>query len=293
VVSIENKLAFLILAYRSPGLLGQLVDSIALGGQRALVHVDAEQDIEKFTVETSLHADFVTQRFSCPWGTWGRVAASIGLIREALREPVTHVALISEDSFFLFHPSEIERRLPKSDRKLFLEVEAMGGASKPLSRISRTSPLRGDPRKQSLFLKAINQLVLLANPRDWQTELGQMTPYAGDSWWILSRRAAQEVVDVVDAQPDVVKFFETTWIADEHFFQTILANSQSGYSFAGTPMYADWESKVGEYPPYFIRDLEDQALLASRTNRMFARKLENATPSFPEDLNEVWKLPVA
>lgn len=293
MVSIANKLAFLILAYRSPELLAQLVGSISLGGQRALVHVDAGQDEEKFKAATSLHADYSTERFPCPWGTWGRVAASIALIRQALLDPVTHVALISEDSFLLFHPSEIERRLPKSDLSLFLDVEAMGGPSKPLSRISRTSPLRGDPRKQSLLLKTLNKLFLLANLRDWQTPLGQMTPYAGDSWWILSRRAAQEIIDTVEEQPELVNFFRQTWIADEHFFQTILANSPAGYSFASSPMYADWESKTGPYPPYFIRDLEEHALLASRTNRMFARKLENAAPSFPEQLTRLWQLPLA
>jgi hypothetical protein len=134
-------------------------------------------------------------------------------------------------------------------------------------------------------------MYLLVSRRDWRKYLGKMTPLAGDSWWILSRRAAQEIVDFVDSCPDVVAFFESTWIPDEHFFQTVLGSSLSAYNFAGSPMYANWTSGRGSFPPYFLRECDEEEILASRASHLFARKLELGDASFSDFTKKMWKLP--
>jgi hypothetical protein len=290
-VLVENSLGVLVLAYRSPELLGQLLRSISEGDQKVFVHIDVRADQEKFRKKASSRAVFASRRFSCGWGTWGRVAATIELIRHGLQEPVTHLALISEDSFLLFHPAEIEKRLPRSELTLLMDVEPMGTKSKPMSRISKTSPFRGDPRSQDFGVRFLNKMYLLVSRRDWRSYLGKMTPLAGDSWWILPRRAAQEIVDFVDSRPDVVSFFESTWIPDEHFFQTVLGNSPSAYDFAGSPMYANWTSGRGSFPPYFLRECDEEEILASRANHLFARKLELDDAPFSDFTKKMWKLP--
>lgn len=52
-----------------------------------------------------------------------------------------------------------------------------------------------------------------------------MTPYAGDSWWLITQRAAEDAVKFCSSEVEKMEFFRTTWIADEHFFQTVLGNS--------------------------------------------------------------------
>src|SRR5690606_11250410 len=44
----------------------------------------------------------------------------------------------------------------------------------------------------------------------------------GSQWWCLRRRTVEWVLDFCRDRPDVMRFFRTTWIPDETFFQTIV-----------------------------------------------------------------------
>jgi hypothetical protein len=116
----------------------------------------------------------------------------------------------------------------------------------------------------------------------WKNSLRGMRLFAGDSWWVISRKAAKEIVDFVDAHPSITKFFESTWIADEHFFQTILGNSSSDFEFIGSPMLTNWESGHGPNPPYFLSEIDEAWILSNRGGHLFARKAEMYSDSFSQ-----------
>ena len=195
--------------------------------------------------------------------------------------PVSHFALLSEDSFLLYEPEEIGRQFPDSETQIFMDLAPMGSNSKPISRISRRFPFRGDPRKQGLALKILDFLFTKAFVnRGWKAAVGDMRLFAGDSWWVISRKAAQEILDFVDSNPKFLEFSRSTWIADEHFFQTILGNSLSEYSFEGSPMLANWTSGMGSYPPYFLSERDEQWIRSNRSGHFFARKIETYSKSF-------------
>ena len=44
----------------------------------------------------------------------------------------------------------------------------------------------------------------------------------GSQWWCLRRRTIEWILDFTDRRPDVMRFFRTTWIPDETFFQTLV-----------------------------------------------------------------------
>jgi hypothetical protein len=162
-----------------------------------------------------------------------------------------------------------------------MDLAPMGSSSKPISRVSRRSPFRGDPRKQGLGLKIMDFLFTGAFVNSgWRDALGSMDLFAGDSWWVISRKAAKEIIHFVDSNPKVVEFFHSTWIADEHFFQTILGNSVSDYNFEGSPMLANWTSGRGPNPPYFLSEGDEQWILSNRNRHLFARKIETHSKSF-------------
>ena len=50
----------------------------------------------------------------------------------------------------------------------------------------------------------------------------------GSQWWCLRRRTVEAVLEFCDKRPDVVRFFRTTWIPDETFFQTIVRHLVPG-----------------------------------------------------------------
>jgi hypothetical protein len=114
-----------------------------------------------------------------------------------------------------------------------------------------------------------------------------MDLFAGDSWWVIPRKAAREIIDFVDSHPKVVEFFQSTWIADEHFFQTVLGNSVSEYNFEGSPMLANWTSGGGPNPPYFLSEKDEQWIRSNRNRHLFARKIETYSKSFSSFANRL------
>lgn len=277
----KQSAAWLILAYRDPKLLHNLATSISTKDKRIFVHVDSRCNEELFRRDAETNLEFIGSRFECPWGSFGRVSATIALIRRGLDLPVTHLALLSEDSFLLYEPEKIEAALPNSQHRILMDLAPMGSRSKPISRVSRKSPFRGDPRKQNILDKLLNWLFSVAFVNiGWKRSLDGMRLFAGDSWWVISRRAAEEIISFVDTHPKITQFFESTWIADEHFFQTILGNSQNNFEFIGSPMLANWEMGQGPNPPYFLTEHDEDWIRSKRKDYFFARKVERHSDAF-------------
>ncbi len=46
----------------------------------------------------------------------------------------------------------------------------------------------------------------------------------GSQWWCLRRKTVESISDFLKNRPDVLKFFKTTWIPDETFFQTLVGH---------------------------------------------------------------------
>lgn len=109
----QIRLAYLVLAYREPELLGQLTRWLSAGSEDIFVHVDLNVDPQPFISAAHPSANFLDTRFSCPWGTWGRVGASLAMLEAAVTAGASHLLLLSEDSF----PCTILVRFRSSSRR--------------------------------------------------------------------------------------------------------------------------------------------------------------------------------
>lgn len=103
-----------------------------------------------------------------------------------------------------------------------------------------------------------------------------MTPYKGWQWWCLTHECAQYVLNYVDANRDVVRFFRSTSIPDETFFQTIIANSEFAHTLspglARGVISGNHYIRWSESKPCVLREDDFAALTASEA--CFARKLD-------------------
>ena len=106
-----------------------------------------------------------------------------------------------------------------------------------------------------------------------------VAPYKGWQWWCLTHECAQYVLNYVDSNRDF-RFFRSTSIPDETFFQTIIANSEfvhtlsAGFAqdvIAGNH-YIRWSEGSGLGKPCILKEDEFEALMAS--GACFARKLD-------------------
>ncbi len=280
---------YLVLAYRDPRLLGQLTDWLSRGSSTILVHVDSGVEQAPFEESANPIVRFVSPRFSCPWGTWGRVGASLAMLFEAVESGSSHIVLLSEDSFPLHDPVSIPTILESSGVGVWMDGELMGSKSKPMTRLSRISHHRGDPRKQSRFLKILQALPFTYEKVDHRRHLGEIVPWAGDSWWILTNKAATDILEFSKSNPDTMEFFSRTWIPDEHFFQSVVARVDPSVKFRGTPILADWSSGNSKFPPYFFDINSIDTLRAGKSDYLFARKLERFDDDMTQEIESIWE----
>jgi hypothetical protein len=99
-----------------------------------------------------------------------------------------------------------------------------------------------------------------------------MHPHGGSGYWCLSREAAAYVMDTVAANPAIVRFFSRTYVPDETFFQTLLANSPLKTKLVSALLhYTDW-SGGGASPAVLTEAMLPKAMASGF---WFARKFED------------------
>ena len=109
--------------------------------------------------------------------------------------------------------------------------------------------------------------------RAWPRKMPNgLHPYGGSGYWCLSRACVKYVLSYVRSHPEVPRFFATTYIPDEMFFQTILANSPLQKEIVSALIhYLDWSGGGGS--PSILNAEMLPAAFAS--GAWFARKFED------------------
>ena len=76
--------------------------------------------------------------------------------------------------------------------------------------------------------------------RDHAKYLGNLKPYAGNTWWALSREACEYIINFEARHPQEVKFFEDCFAPEETYFHTIIGNSPFAPRMRRNLVYEDW-----------------------------------------------------
>ena len=77
----------------------------------------------------------------------------------------------------------------------------------------------------------------------------------GSQWWCLRRQTVEAVLNTIDTRPDILRFFRTTWIPDETFFQSLVRHVVPGAEVENrTPtflMFSDYGMPVTFYNDHY------------------------------------------
>ncbi len=91
----------------------------------------------------------------------------------------------------------------------------------------------------------------------------------GSQWWALRRRTAEAVLAFCRSRPEVPRFFRTSWIPDETFFQTVVAHlvpaAERSERILTQLIFSDYGMPVSFH--------DDQAAAVMGSDRFFLRKL--------------------
>ena len=258
--------AYIISAYKRPDLLFRLVEG--LGGVPAAIHVDRKSPIGPEVERRAASYTNVTllPRHVCHWGLFGHVEASIEGLKWFAEGTATHAVLLTGQCYPIKPNAVIEAMIAGLGTRSVIETSALpkpewmrfdDGGYKRIDRFYVKVPGRPMPKAVRLWSRRM--------PFDLQ-------PYGGSSYWCLSRLAADYVLDYIESHKAITRFFRTTYIPDELFFQTILSNSKlSGSLESRLIHYTDW-SKGGTGPAILTSDMLPPVLAS---DAWFARKFDS------------------
>src|SRR5260370_1980238 len=238
-------IAYLVLAHQHSEQLSRLVEQLRSPAADMFVHVDAKAPIEPFLQAAGPDVQFTSTRIPVYWADYSQIRAVLLLIEAALAAPrkYDYLVLLSGVDYPLRSAAEIEDFFAQNKGSEFINWVAMpsAAASKPLSRLT---DYHGRPGLRGRLLSKVRRLLIklhfMPSARDCKAYLGETAPYAGSTWWALTRDACEYIQSFAIGNPRFMKFFENTSSPDEMVFQTILANSPFHSRMRRNLTYADW-----------------------------------------------------
>ncbi len=223
------RIAYILLCHKDPpGIVAQ-ARRLTATGDAISIHFDARAPREAYEHIRAELADnprvtFARRRIRCGWGEWSLVAATLEAVRAAVEDfpDATHFYMISGDCMPIKSARFIHEFLDAHDRDYiesfdFFRSDWIKTGLKEERLIYRH--FVNERERKWLFYTLLEVQKRLGLKRRIPADLDIMI---GSQWWCLRRRTVEQVLEFTDARPDVRRFFATTWIPDETYFQTLV-----------------------------------------------------------------------
>jgi hypothetical protein len=223
------RIAFILLCHKDPEAIIDQARRLTAAGDFISIHFDASSGRAAFEairagLKDNPNVTYATKRIKCGWGEWSLVQASLYAVEAAEKAfpRATHFYMVSGDCMSVKTAEYMHNFLDQEDVDYvesfdFFESEWIKTGIKEERLIyrhwfnERTQKWRF---YQSFWLQ--RRLGLQREiPADIQVQIGSQ-------WWCLRRRTVEWILEFTRKRADVMKFFRTTWIPDETFFQTLV-----------------------------------------------------------------------
>ncbi|MEX0302428.1 MAG: DUF5928 domain-containing protein [Leisingera sp.] len=223
------KIAYILLCHKDPEAIIQQAERLTAAGDYMSIHFDARASAEDFQLIRSELADnpnvaFARKRIKCGWGEWSLVEATIYALQTAAAEfpRATHFYMLSGDCMAVKTAEYAHRFLDEHDCDFiesfdYFESDWIKTGWKEERLIYRHYFNERTQKKRFYAMFEVQKRLGLTReiPADIQVQIGSQ-------WWCLRRRTVEWILDFIAKRKDVMRFFRTTWIPDETFFQTLV-----------------------------------------------------------------------
>jgi hypothetical protein len=262
------KVAHLILTYTSPQLTERLINAIAHPQFDFYIHVD-----KKFSIDPYLYLKkynnvyFIQNREDVRWAGYNTIKATFKCIKEivSLNIKYDYINFLSGQDYPIKSAEYMLDFFERNKGKQFIEFQSIDRewieAQPRITKYHFTNfTFRGRHR--------IEWLVNLLTPKRKMPH--DLQPYGRAMFWMMTPERAMYVVNYVESNPQLERFFVFTWGSDEFVFQTILMNSPYKNELVSNDYrYIDW-SAGGAHPK--VLDVTDIDHLKA-SDDLFARKV--------------------
>ena len=223
------QIAYILLCHKDVDAVIAQAKRLTSKGDVMAIHFDANAPTQEYDkLRTSLADNpkvvFPNKRQKCGWGEWSLVEASLSAVRAAVEAfpKATHFYMLSGDCMPVKTAQHIHETLNVRDADFieshdFFDSHWIKTGFKEERLVYRHW---FNERSQSrLFYASFNLQQRLGLKRKVPKDIRMMI---GSQWWCLRRQTIEAILEFVAKRADVRRFFRTTWIPDETFFQTLV-----------------------------------------------------------------------
>ncbi len=223
------KIAFILLCHKDPEAIIRQAEMLTAAGDYMAIHFDARASASHFAqIKTALadnpNVTFAKKRIRCGWGEWSLVQASLYAVEAAVDQfpRATHFYILSGDCMAIKSARYTHEFLDDHDVDYiesfdYFESDWIKTDMKE-ERLTYRHYFneRTQPKRFYAAFEFQRRLGLTREiPSDIQIQIGSQ-------WWCLRRRTIEWILEFTRKRRDVMRFFRTTWIPDETFFQTLV-----------------------------------------------------------------------
>lgn len=223
------KIAYILLCHKDPEAIIKQAQRLTATGDYLSIHFDASANPASFAkIKLALsdndNVTYAHKRIKCGWGEWSLVQATLYAVESAVDAfpRATHFYMLSGDCMPVKSAEYIHNFLDDNDADFiesfdYFESDWIKTGMKEERLIyrhffnERTQKWRFYTSYHAQQRLGITRKI----PEDIQVQIGSQ-------WWCLRRRTVEWVLDFTKQRKDVMRFFRTTWIPDETFFQTLV-----------------------------------------------------------------------
>jgi len=290
-VSKMAKIAYILLCHMDPdGVIAQ-AQRLTAAGDCLAIHFDARassRDFDRIRIALAKNPSvaFAARRLKCGWGGWSLVEATILAVQAAVDAfpRATHFYMLSGDCMPTKTAEYAHDFLDRTD------VDYIESFDFFASDWIKTG-IREERLIYRHWFNERTQKRLFYGSMELQRRLGlvrkvpaDIQMQIGSQWWCLRRRTVEWVLDFIKKRDDVMRFFRTTWIPDETFFQTVVRHLVPEGEIRSRTltflMFTDYGMPVNFY--------NDQYDLLISQDYLFARKISPDAKALKQRLGKLY-----
>lgn len=268
------KIAFLLLVHKDPERVIEQARALTAHGDGVAIHIDARAGAAMERKVSDALKDMpgviFARRVKCGWGEYSLVQATLNLVKAARRafDGTTHYFLISGDCCPTKSRGYIDSYL--TDDTDIIETHDFFDSDWIKTGLRRDRLIYrhwfNERQQKWLFYTSLNLQRRFgldrALPKDLRIRIGSQ-------WWCLRAGTIERILNTLHRRADIARFFRTTWIPDETFFQTLAAHVVPEEEIRCHPPTSLLFSDYG-MPVVFHNDHHD---FLRAQNQPFARKI--------------------
>ncbi|WP_394151944.1 DUF5928 domain-containing protein [Loktanella salsilacus] len=269
------KIAFILLCHKDPDAIIQQARQLTAAGDCIAIHFDARAPKESYAHIHDALADnpnvaFARRRIKCGWGEWSLVQATLYAVEAAVDAfpRATHFYMVSGDCMAIKSASYAHDFLDRHDKDYiesfdFYDSDWIKTGFKEERLIYRHWFNERTQKRRFYWSFWVQRWLGWTRPVPADVQV-----MIGSQWWCLRRRTIEAILDFKRSRRDVMRFFRTTWIPDETFFQTLVRHLIPGKEIETRTltflMFTDYGMPVTFYNDHFDLLLSQDALFARK-----------------------------